>query len=165
MYQRLKYHFQYTNELSLFSEVHHNTVFGTQVYSGNKSGVSFHSISNLFHPSTIDGSFIPNQLGVVSGIKIKEETSGKFVWNIKPHSDRVVHFTEKELRVLAKTFESSDNWEVSKLVTIHSSSVLGVLEKLSEFKTSVQNFENKMTLCWNEVAAVTSNEIKPKLCN
>ncbi len=160
IYPRLRYHFQYTNEFSLFAEVHHNTIYGTQVYSGFKQNVSFYSISNLFHPSTIDGSFIPNHSGVVSGIKIKDETSGRFIWNIKPHSDRVVHFTDKELKVLAKTFENSDNWEGAKLVTIHSSSVISVLEKLSEFKTSVQNFENKMTLCWNEVAAVTSNEIK-----
>jgi hypothetical protein len=160
IYPRLKYHFQYTNELSLFAEVHHNTVFGTQVYSGNKGSISFYSISNLFHPSTIDGSFIPNHAGVVSGIKIKEETSGKFIWNIKPHSDRVVHFTDSELKVMVKTFENSDNWESAKLVTVHSSSAICVLEKLSEFKNSINNYKSKITEGWHETNDVDAGIIK-----
>ncbi|MCA6471286.1 MAG: hypothetical protein IM591_12955 [Chitinophagaceae bacterium] len=160
IYPRLKYHFQYTNELSLFAEVHHNTVFGTQVYSGNKGSISFYSISNLFHPSTIDGSFIPNHSGVVSGIKIKEETSGKFIWNIKPHSDRVVHFTDSELKVMVKTFENSDNWESAKLVTVHSSSVISVLEKLSKFKNSINNYKSKITEGWHETNDVDAGIIK-----
>jgi hypothetical protein len=160
IYPRLKYHFQYTNELSLFAEVHHNTVFGTQVYSGNKGSISFYSISNLFHPSTIDGSFIPNHSGVVSGIKIKEETSGKFIWNIKPHSDRVVHFTDSELKVMVKTFENSDNWESAKLVTVHSSTVISVLEKLSKFKNSINNYKSKITEGWHETNDVDAGIIK-----
>jgi hypothetical protein len=160
IYPRLKYHFQYTNELSLFAEVHHNTVFGTQVYSGNKGDISFYSISNLFHPSTIDGSFIKNHPGVVSGIKIKDETSSKFIWNIKPHSDRVVHFTDSELKVMVKTFENSDNWECAKLVTVHSSSVISVLEKLSKFKNSIKNYQSKITEGWHETNDVDAGIIK-----
>ena len=160
IYPRLKYHFQYTNELSLFAEVHHNTVFGTQVYSGNKGSISFYSISNLFHPSTIDGSFIQNHSGVVSGIKIKEESSGKFIWNIKPHSDRVVHFTDSELKVMGKTFENSEVWESAKLVTVHSSSVISILEKLSQFEFSVSNYENKITVCLDETNDVNNGIIK-----
>jgi hypothetical protein len=159
IYPRLRYHFQYTNELSLFAEVHHNTVFGTQVYSGNKQQVSFYSISNLFHPSTVDGCFLPNQSGIAGGIKVKEDSTGKYTWNIKPHSDRVVHFTENELKILARTFENSDEWETAKLVTVHASSIISVLKKMSAFQTSVEDFENHITVCWDETNDVKSGNI------
>ena len=58
IYPRLKFHFQFKNELSLFAEVHHETIYGIQIYEGNKSEIDFLSINNLFHPSTIDGSRI-----------------------------------------------------------------------------------------------------------
>ena len=160
IYPRLKFHFQFTNELSLFSEVHHNTVFGTQVYSGKKSEISFYSISNLFHPSTIYTSFIPNHPGVTGGIKIKDINSGRFVWNLKPHSDRLVHFTEKELKILSKAFENSNNWESAKLVTIHSSSVINVLEKLSVFNRSIYDYHSKITEGWHETNDVDGGIIK-----
>jgi hypothetical protein len=155
LYPRLKYHFQYTNELSLFAEVHHNTV-----YAGIKSEISFFSISGLFHPSTINPSFMPNQPGVTGGIKVKDESTGKFIWNIKPHSDRVVHFKENELKILAKTFENSNNWESAKLVSIHSATIIKVLEKLSKVKTSIQNFESKISEGWHETNDVNIGIIK-----
>lgn len=160
IYQRLRFHFQFTNELSLFAEVHHNTIFGANIYSGKRSEISFYSISNLFHPSTIYTSFIPNQQGVTDGIKIKDSVSGKYVWNLKPHSDRLVHFTQNELQFVAKVFENSDNWECAKLVTIHSSSIINVLEKLSAFGRSIHDFQYKITEGWHETNDVDSGIIK-----
>lgn len=162
IYKRLKYHFQYTNELSLFSEVHHNTVFGTHIYSGKKSDVSFHSISNLFHPSTIDPSFVPYQSGVAGGVKIKDGNSGKFIWNIKPHSDRVVFFTENELTILAKTFENNNDGYCTKLVSIQSTGVLNVIRRLGQFKTKVEDFSHKNQMCWDENQAQQNGYIKKK---
>jgi hypothetical protein len=49
----------------LFAEIDHHNIFSTNIFSGNKSKVSFHSINNLFHPSTVDGSFVQNQKGIV----------------------------------------------------------------------------------------------------
>ncbi len=160
MYPRLRYHFQYKNELMLFAEIHHHNIFSTNIFSGNKSEVSFHSINNLFHPTTVDGSFVQNQKGIAGGIKIKDENSGKFTWNIKPHSDRVVHFTSNELMTLSKTFENSDNWEAAKLVTIHTSSIISVLNKLSKVEKSVLNFENKITVCFDETNDVNNGTIQ-----
>ena len=160
MYPRLRYHFQYKNELMLFAEIDHHNIFSTNIFSGNKSEVSFHSINNLFHPTTVDGSFVQNQKGIAGGIKIKDENSGKFTWNIKPHSDRVVHFTSNELMTLSKTFENSDNWEAAKLVTIHTSSIISVLNKLSKVEKSVLNFENKITVCFDETNDVNNGTIQ-----
>ena len=160
MYQRLRYHFQFKNEFVLFSEIDHHNVYGANIYSGNKSEISFYSISNLFHPSTIDGSFIPNQSGLAGGIKIKDENSGKFIWNIKPHSDRVVHFSEKELKILASTFENSKDWEAAKLVSIQSKNIIFILKKLSLIKSKVGDFTNKISEGFHEVNDVNKGFLK-----
>lgn len=150
IYPRLKYHFQYTNELSLFMEVHHNTVYGTNIYSGGKNDISFYSISNLFHPSTIDGCFLKTHSGVTAGIKVKDEANDKYVWNIQPHSDRLVHFTDIELAILARTFENSNEAGTAKLVSIHSENIISVLKKLGDFPTSISNFDCKISEGWHE---------------
>ncbi len=159
VYPRLKYHFQFVNVLKLFAEILHWNVFGIQVYSGIKGNISFDSISNLFHPSTIDGTYIHNGTGICGGIKVKDENNSGYTWNLLAHRDRLVKYNHERLSLLSKTFEDDSSGKSAKLVSIHSESIISVLEKLSNFKTRIRHFENKMTLCWNEVAAVSSNEI------
>ncbi|MFZ4544315.1 MAG: Eco57I restriction-modification methylase domain-containing protein, partial [Saprospiraceae bacterium] len=160
MYQRLKYHFQFQNAFNLFAEVAHREKYGVQVYAGNKSEISFYSINNLFHPSTIEGCFDIKGNGFSGGIKIKDDKGNGFVWNIKPHKDRLVHFTLSVLSILARLFENSNNGEAAKLVSIHSKPIIGVLEKLSRFNTSVQNFETKISEGWHETNDVNDGIIR-----
>ena len=150
VYKRLKYHFQFKNELILFSEVHHEVIYSINVYSGLQSEISFKSISNLFHPTTIDGSFIHNGSGLPGGIKVKDEKSGKTVWNISPHKDRVINYTSNELQVLSRTFENSEEWEGTKLVGIHTNQILNVIKKIGEFKGSLSDYNHFTTLSLNE---------------
>lgn len=159
IYPRLKYHFQYKNELILFAEVHHETIYGTHIYSGKKSYPNFKSINNLFHPSTINGCFLHDGSGTAGGYKIKDENSGKMIWNIKPHASRIVNFTEKELKTLAKTFEGSEDWESTKLVSIHAKEIMAVLEKLGEFGNKAENFETRITVCWDETNDLNAGNI------
>lgn len=159
IYPRLKYHFQFVNVLKLFAEILHWNVFGVQIYSGEKGKISFDSISNLFHPSTIEGCFIHNGSGICGGIKIKGEGEDGFVWNTTPHNDRIVKFDEERLNLLSRTFEDEIIGHAAKLVSIHSESIIKVLSKLGEFESRIKHFTNKMTLCWNEVSAVSSEEI------
>lgn len=153
VYQRLEYHFQFKNELSLFSEVHHETIYGIHIYAGSTSKLSFLSISNLFHPSTIDGCFVHDGNGLAGGYKIMDKKSGRMVWNIHPHRDRMIEVDEEVLRILAKTFEDSEEWQSAKLVSIHTRQIVSVLRKLSAFPSKVSHYENKVTDCWNEVTA------------
>lgn len=128
VYPRLRYHFQYTNELTLFAEVHHCTKYGEQIYGGKQESINFLSIHNLFHPSTIDACFVHDGHGICGGIK---DDNGK--WNVNAHKDRIVHFTETELRVLSEAFEDGADWQSVKLTTIHSKIIVSVLLKLSQF--------------------------------
>ena len=45
VYPRLRFHFQYINELQLFAEVHHCTKYGCNVYGGEQQRIAFLSIS------------------------------------------------------------------------------------------------------------------------
>ncbi|MGB8705165.1 MAG: hypothetical protein WCD31_09065, partial [Gillisia sp.] len=138
MYPRLKYHFQFQNAYNLFAEVAHREKYGSHVYAGSKGDVSFYSTNNLFHPSTIDGCFIHDGTGLSGGLKFKDESVGKFVWNIKPHKSRIVNFTEHQLGILAKTFEGGAPWKGAKLVSIHAKEIMDVLEKIGYFPKTVR---------------------------
>jgi hypothetical protein len=149
IYPRLRYHFQFVNVLKLFAEILHWNIYGVQVYSGKKEDVNFISMSNVFHPSTIDGSFIHDGNGLCGGLKYQDADNG-FSWNTKPHSSRLIPITQKELISLAHTFEGSDDWEGAKLVSIHAKEIMTVLEKLGQFPTSIKDFETKISEGWHE---------------
>lgn len=159
LYQRLKYHFQFKNELGLFAEVHHETIYSINTYAGTKSEIHFYSINNLFHPSTIDGSFIHAGNGVCHGFKMKNE-EGKFVWNVSPHASRINTVNKEVLLTLAKAFEDSTDWQGAKLVGIHAKEIISVLHKIGEFQTSVSSFENKVSVCWDETGDVNAGNIE-----
>ena len=161
IYKRLRYHFQFRNQLMLFSEVGHRREYSINVYNGNKNTPNFYSINNLFHTSTIDGCFIHNGQGFSEVIKIKEgDDSENYIWNTKPHKDRIVHYNPSKLEILSLTFENSNAWETTKLVSIHSGSIVSVLEKLSYLNSSVVNYTDKITVCLDETGAVNNGIIK-----
>ena len=156
VYPRLRYHFQYTNELTLFAEVHHCTKYGEQIYGGKQESIDFLSIHNLFHPSTIDACFVHDGHGICGGIK---DDNGK--WNVNAHKDRIVHFTEKELRVLSEAFEDGADWQSVKLTSIHANVIVSVLEKLSKFPKHVRDYSQKIiTRSIEETSGIATNLIR-----
>lgn len=159
IYPRLRYHFQFQNAFNLFAEVAHREKYGSHIYSGTKTDISFFSINNLFHPSTIDGCFIQDGKGLCGGIKTKEDGEDGFSWNIKPHRERIVNFTENRLQILARTFENSEEGKTAKLVSIHSSTIINVLAKLSSFKSSINEFQSKISEGWHETNDVNDGII------
>lgn len=141
VYKRLIYHFQYENELNLFTGTndHGRMRFGTNIYGRRKDIVSFINMNNVFHPSTIDACFIHDGHGNCGGIKTND---GK--WNTEAHKDRLVSFTETELRVLSEAFEDGADWRSVKLSSIHASAIVDVLRKISEFPTHTADYNDKI---------------------
>jgi hypothetical protein len=150
IYQRLQYHFQFQNAFNLFAEVAHREKYGAHIYSGNMKEPNFISINNLFHPMTIDGCFIGKSIGAPDGIKFKDEKTESFVWNTKSHLSRKINYTENELKILAKTFEDSVEWETAKLVSIHSYEILNILKKLGEVSQTIGDYNTKISEGWHE---------------
>lgn len=135
LYKRLRYHFQYQNELSLFQEVHHSTKYGEQILGPHRSKlIHFASLSNLFHPSTVEECFVHDGHGRCGGIKNRKGN-----WNTAAHKDRIVIFTEKEIALLSETFEDGSTIDCAKLVSIHSQEIIDVIEKISSYPIHVRD--------------------------
>lgn len=159
IYRRLKYHFHFRNGLLLFSDVHDQKTYSSNIYSGIRQNPNFLSISNIFHPSMIDGCFIHNGDGKPGGIKVKDKLTKSFVWNLRPHKDRLVKITSNELKLLSNFFENSDNFESTKLVNIHTYSILNIINKLSSLKTKVEDFKQIIDEGLHETNAQNENKI------
>lgn len=159
LYPLLRYHFQFQNELRLFPEVHHETLFSLNVY-GVPQKASFLNISNLFHPSTIDGSFSDTGTnGLCGGIKTSQNK-----WNIVGHRDRVVAISETELALFAKLYDPPGTLPLAaRLPALHTRDLVSVLDKFAAYPNRLaqlngQYFPN--THWWNEKTSVDDHFIR-----
>ena len=146
LYPKLKMHFQFINELRLFSEVAHNLAFSLNIYSNVSSG-AFDSIVNLFEPSTIDQCYTNPADTKRAGIK---DDDGK--WNVLGSANRIVKFSSKELMLSAKLFDDSARWDQTKLPVLHVSELLELLKCLTDQEKCIADlgelaFVNEM---WHE---------------
>src|SRR5699024_3548998 len=161
IYPRLKYHFQFVNVKKLFKEILHWVTYSVNIYSGTKGKIYFYSINNLFLPSTIEGSFInTHKKEPAKGLKFKNEQTNSFEWNTKPHPSRVVKIDEKILKILATTFEDSEDWEGTKLVSIHAQEMLSAITKIGLFQTNVSDYEHIVLEGWHETNDINKENIQ-----
>ena len=154
LYHHLKYHFQYQNKLNIFSEVASDIIFGEHIYCGKRDVISFSSINNIYHPSTIDSCYANNGYGECGGMKINGS------WNIAGHKDRIINYSPKELYVLSTTFEDDNDWESSRLVSIHSIRIMNVLMGISKFKSHLSDFDTIITDGLRETESVSAGIMK-----
>jgi hypothetical protein len=138
LYPRLRKHFQFLNEMKLFAEVHHNTMFSLNVYC-NAPCASFDTISNLFDVSTIEQCYDDTIQGSIPGIKDENNN-----WNTNGHPNRVVHIGRKELELFAKLFDGSENWKQARLPAIHAQKLLGVLSRFAVQKNTLSTLQNEV---------------------
>lgn len=135
LYSRLKKHFQFVNELTLFAEVDHHAKFSINIFGPISTFPSFQHISNIFAPQTIDICYSHDGNGFISGIKEEiEDSDGKLKtrWNTHGHRDRIIFVSEKELSVFSKLYDEvgTSPWE-ARLPALHSTQLLVVLEKFA----------------------------------
>jgi hypothetical protein len=162
LYKRLKYHFQFQNELKLFAEIGNRNVFSINIYSGSSTNIDFQAIFSLFHPSTIEGCFIETNNDIeLRGIKAKNNFD-EFVWNIVPNANRLIHFESEIFERLTTAFET--NGDIGKIIlpSFFNKELLNILIKLATFSGKVSNKKSIIPECWNETRAVATNIIKRK---
>lgn len=151
IYPRLRAHYHFVNEKKLFSEVHHLTTYSINVYGPSRKGVSFNTVSNLLDPVTLYRSMDHSGSGVVPGMKTEE---GK--WNLEGHASRLVKVDERSLAIFAKLYDPPGTPVVqARLPAIHSTELLSVLEKFSQFSMRLSHLQGKyMTMeMWHETGA------------
>lgn len=58
------------------------------------------------------------------------------------------------MKIIAKVFEGNDNWEQTKLVSIHDKNLIEILRKISLFERHIIDIKHIITPCWRETDAV-----------
>ena len=158
LYPRLRYHFQFENELNLFEGTndHGRMRFSLNVYS-NLLTDTFDTLANVFYPTTIDECYDDAIKGEIPGIKDEKGN-----WNKHGHPGRVVHVGQEELVLFAKLFDGSDNWKQARLPVIHAQDLSDALECFIEQKATLQDvnefvFTSEM---WNETGSQKKGILK-----
>jgi hypothetical protein len=156
LYNRLRNHFQFQNQLLLF-EIHHRIKYSINIY-GSPRPPSFVHIANLFHPKTVDGCFGHNGNGAVAGIKNIANS-----WNTEGHRQRLLLIGEKKLELLAQLYDDPGTPGLqARLPALHSQQLLSVLEKYASTPQRLINLKGMyVTLeMWHETNAQKDGTIR-----
>lgn len=149
LYTKLKYLFQFENELTLFTGTndHGRMRFTVSVYRANGKKIAFDAICNLFHPVTIDRCYLGDPSAPVPGIKDENNN-----WELNGHPNRILHVTKHELGVLSDLYEGIQNASSARFVFLHVEPALLVFEKMVETQLRLCAFENDLatTVLWDE---------------
>jgi hypothetical protein len=124
-YRRLRRHWQFVNELSLF-EVHNLVSYGVHVY-GREQEPAFLMATNLYHPETVIGSLRHDGSGPEPGLKTDEGT-----WDLRPHRARITEVDADRLASWHALLEDTDTpVDQTRMVYAVNRATADVLAKLS----------------------------------
>lgn len=98
-YRRLRRHWQFRNELKLFSEIHYHITFGIHFY-GPPSRIDFLQAAAIYHPSTVERSLVHDGTGPAPGVK---DDDGH--WDQRPHAQRIVRVDRSVAATWAKLID------------------------------------------------------------
>jgi hypothetical protein len=157
LYERLRNHFQFENELILFP-IGGTRRYGINVY-GSTRQPSFIHLANVFAPKAIDSSFSHDGNGMVPGIKTEE---GK--WNVAGHRQRLIPVGEKTLALFAKLYDDPGTpARQARLPALHSQQLQSVLEKFGAGQNRLGDLASNeiyATQHWNETNAQQDGTIR-----
>ena len=148
VYARLRKHFQFSNELALFSEVHHDTQYSINIYGAAQDHPQFDQLANLFAPATVDACYLHDGSGSVGGYK---NETGK--WNFAGHRDRIVRVDEAALATFAQLYdEPGTPARRARLPALHAGALNSVLAKLAAYPCRLADVGEGYfsTGMWNE---------------
>jgi hypothetical protein len=161
VFKHLRFHFQFVNTLKLFPEILHWVTYGANIYSGEYlENICFKSIYNLYHPYTIENSFLHKGIGNCGGLKVKDEKSSSYIWNQLPHKERIITINKDVLRLFAKLNKDQGDCSSVKLMSIHSTHILAILDKFSRNRMRINDIDHKTFMGWDENQAQQEGIIK-----
>ncbi|MFN9660492.1 MAG: Eco57I restriction-modification methylase domain-containing protein, partial [Cyanobacteriota bacterium] len=150
IYERLRHHFQFQNQLILFP-IYDRAKYSLNIYAASRKA-SFVHIANLFHPKTIDESFAHDGNGPIGGIKGEDNR-----WDMNGHRKRLIPVGEKALALFAKLYDESGTPALqARLPALHSQQLQSVLEKFAAAPRRLGDLQGEYytTVMWDETNAV-----------
>jgi hypothetical protein len=159
LYKRLRHTYRFTNVLKLFAEILHWVNYCVCIYNADESdGVEFWSMSNVFHPNTIERSELHDGLGVVPAIKDENED-----WELRGHANRLIRVKAEQLKLFAKLYDEEDTPTLrARLPVVYSDEIVQVLEKIAEQPKRLGDFQEQFfgTGMWHETGSQRDGTIK-----
>ncbi|MFJ3108369.1 Eco57I restriction-modification methylase domain-containing protein [Pseudomonas putida] len=135
LYPRLRAHFQFKNDIKLFSEVDNSRRYSINLFGAERAVAEFVTMANLFHPKTLDASMEHHGLGGVPGIKEEiEQPDGtvKIRWCFEGHRDRIVQVGTQELALFARLYDEEGTEPLAaRLPALHARQLMTVLERFA----------------------------------
>jgi type I restriction-modification system DNA methylase subunit len=159
LYPRLRYWFQFENEIPLFEGLNdHGRMRFEVTITGPARPIEFFVVADVFWPSTIDSSFeTKNFTTAVEGRKADDNT-----WSVAGHPDRVLKITEEELRLFAKIYDDAGTpYQQARLPALRARELLAVLRCVAEYphRLGSQVGEYRSTVLWDETNAVKIDKL------
>jgi hypothetical protein len=161
MYKRLRYWFQFGNDLPIFPALsgRGNTWFEISVCGSRQDGNSFQAICDVLHPRTIDESIVHDGSGPVDGRKTPDNK-----WNLNGHKSRMLTVDDAALALFAQVLgsERSDAAEDAPLLSIYSRELIAALQRLAVQERKIGNLPDKEVTgsrMWDEAGAVENKII------
>ena len=158
LYPRLRRHFQFQNEKSIFLDIHHHTIFGINVYSTKQGDIQFDHVANLYVPETIGGCYAHDGQGFVQGLKTTNND-----WNVVPHRNRLVTIDESALATCAGSADAPGTRpHQARLMRIHSSDSLALLQKFAMYPHRLADLKGStmFSRMWEETGSVGDGTIR-----
>lgn len=125
-YLRLRRHWQFINELSLF-DIDHHVSYGIHVYGAGQDAPQFHQATSLYHPQTVADSLAHDGTGKLPGLK---DDDGN--WDLRPHRDRIQTVDNEVLKTWHSILEGGDVATIdTRMVYTVNTEAADVLEKLA----------------------------------
>lgn len=149
LYPRLRFHFQYVNELRPFAEVDHHTKFSINVYHAPQENPNFLHLANLFATSTVDACFDDGGTARLGGIK---DDNGR--WNTVGHPHRIIHVDRDTLSLFAALYDAEGTpLAEARLPALHAAPLVEVLRKFAAYPRRLADLAAGYmpTQHWNEV--------------
>lgn len=153
-YSRLRRHWQFINELQLFEDIHHMTLFGLHIY-GDPRPPTFMQASGLMSVPTLENSIV-GKGDEIPGIQ--NATGG---WDLRPHASRIVYVDERVLNDWAKLFDNRGvNSSQARLVRPLTVEHETVLATLANVEGRLSDIGYKWSSLWNEKTAKERGHIE-----
>lgn len=145
-YRRLNRHWHFVNELLLF-EVHDQVNYGVHIY-GSDSDPNFLQAVSLYHPDTVERSFMHDGSGEEPGLKNPDGN-----WDVRPHANRLMRVDRGTLAQWQK-FHGDDDQTAASPAMVYSvnRSAESVLEKLAG-ASRVGELQPMFSAGWHESSA------------
>lgn len=126
-YRRLRRHWQFINELSLF-EIHHLVSYGVHIYGASSDAPEFLMAASLYHPDTVERSIRHEGGTEIPGLK-----DGEGKWDTRPHPERILAVDTDMLKTWAEILDDPGTPPLhARMVYPVNKASARVLEKLSK---------------------------------